>query len=132
MPLTTEDWVEISNQCSRFCLALDGGDGDLMVSLFTDDGFIKDPERVIAGDEMRQFVTGKDRSKMRHLAGTLLIEGDGDEAQAKSYVYVVIGPNDKQFVIDATGTYEDKLVRQDGRWLFKERNIVRAHSDDLP
>lgn len=132
MPLSSEDWIEIANLCGRYCSALDASDGDRLAALFTEDGVCEIPERTFTGPrELNQMAANKDRSKWRHLSGSLFIEGDGDSAKGTSYVAVVVGPKDRGFVVSAFGTYDDEFVKVNGRWLFKRRNIIRPHTDEF-
>jgi hypothetical protein len=59
---------------------------------------------------------------MRHYTTNLVLEGDATSARARSYVLAFTGTGPAQH--HATGRYEDRLVKVDGRWRIRERRAV--------
>lgn len=60
-------------------------------------------------------------SKMAFMAQVGAIEITGEEARARSYcleVLQLVGGGTRRLI----GMYDDKLVRVEGEWLFRERN----------
>ena len=59
-----------------------------------------------------------------HLMTNMLIEVDGDRATARSRItYFERSPENRPVAMLA-GRYEDELVREEGRWLFKHRQVI--------
>lgn len=123
--LSTEDRQEIAELVARYCWAIDQRRWDGFLELFTDDC------RLDFGDVMGVFEgrAGLERFTtvmtglalfMRHYTTNLIVQGDGAEAQARSYVLALTGPTRNQ----ATGRYEDRLVKVNGRWRIRERRAV--------
>jgi len=125
--LSTEDRLEIAELVARYCWAIDQRRWDGFLDLFTDDC------RLDFGDVMGVFegragierfttvMTGLDLF-MRHYSTNLVVEGDGREAQARSYVLALTGSGAGRN--PATGRYEDRLVKVNGRWRIRERRAV--------
>jgi hypothetical protein len=123
--LSTEDRLEIAELVARYCWAIDQRSWDGFFDLFTDDC------RLDFGDVMGVFegraglerfttvMSGLDLL-MRHYTTNLIVEGDGAEARARSYVLALTGPARTL----ATGRYEDRLAKRNGRWRIRERRAV--------
>jgi ketosteroid isomerase-like protein len=125
--LSTEDRLEIAELVARYCWAIDQRRWDGFLDLFTDDC------RLDFGDVMGVFEgrAGLERFTtvmtsldlfMRHYTTNLLLEGDGSEALARSYVLAITGSGAGRH--QATGRYEDRLVKLNGRWRIRERRAV--------
>ena len=108
--LSTEDRLEIAELCARYCWAIDQRSWDGFVDLFTEDCRL-DFGAVMGlfegHDGIRRFTaTMSDLDLfMRHYSTNLVIEGDGGEARARSYVLAITGPGEARR--QATGRYED-------------------------
>ncbi len=89
--------------------------------LFKDDGQESLKERVT-------FLMGfwqVGRSKTLHTVSNIRITPIGeDEASVNSYFVVYRTADDGVTQFHACGEYEDHLVRQEGRWLFRERKVI--------
>jgi 3-phenylpropionate/cinnamic acid dioxygenase small subunit len=134
-----EDERAILRTLSLYAHYLDSGRDDDWLDLFTDDavlnvrrrvaGSASQPHRHTGKEELRKFVT--EHSKMaappasydKHLYSSPLLTVDGDEARVEQYAAGLdddpSGPSLGRF-----GRTFDHLVRQGGRWRFKERIIV--------
>ena len=123
--LSTEDRLQITELMARYCWAIDQRNWDGFLDLFTDDC------RLDFGNVMGVFEgrTGIERFTttmsgldllMRHYTTNLIVEGDGAEARARSYVLALTGPTRNV----ATGRYEDRLAKQAGCWSIRERRAV--------
>jgi hypothetical protein len=66
-----------------------------------------------------------------HLMHNLVVDVDGDEARASTYVQVLQGLPDFPPQTIATGIYRDVLRRRDGAWTFSERSIDGSLRGDL-
>lgn len=136
--LTALDYELIRKVIARYAHSLDFGDFDGFVSCFTPDGSYetRGGSARLAGEyrghaELRRFaeadfkITG---GHVRHSILNTLIEGEGDTAYATSYLLITrdygeplgegITPHS---TVGYTGTYVDKLVLREGRWLFERR-----------
>ena len=60
---------------------------------------------------------------MRHMMTNVVIDGDGERARVQSYVIAITGPAGSK-PQQATGLYDDELVKQDGRWLLHQRRLT--------
>jgi ketosteroid isomerase-like protein len=125
-----EDDKAIRELISRYCFLVDrvrDRDADAFTAMFTEDGVWNSASlgmRVEGRKQLRDFIAGVygNDAVFRHLIANTIISIDGDRATAHSYVHVSNL---------ATGTpvcfmiafYDDELVKQNGRWLFKVRNV---------
>ena len=60
---------------------------------------------------------------VKHCVMNEIIKVNGDEATAKSYIVVVRSKGEGALVNGIAGRYEDQLVKQGDRWLFKNRKV---------
>jgi ketosteroid isomerase-like protein len=124
VPLTVSDVIEIEQLAARYIHAADRGDGETFASTFTEDGQLG----TVAGRAtLAEFGAGvpERRPGVRHWLSNLLIEGDGDTATMRSYLRMTARTGPDQSPVEvATGCYEDRLLKVDGRWLFHVRTFV--------
>ena len=66
-----------------------------------------------------------------HLMHNLIVDVDGDEARASTYVQVLQGFDGFAPQTIVTGVYRDVLRRRDGRWTFFERSIDGSLRGDV-
>ena len=129
MALTTDDQLEIQGLVARYSHAVDGGDGAAFADTFTTTGVLDAGALLVEGREaLEQFAIGLPHTYRapRHIASNLVIEGDGNRATLLAYVqmYGLVGEPPRQEVL-ASGTYADRLVRVNGRWVFERRVFTR-------
>jgi hypothetical protein len=125
--LTTADRLAIQETLYRYCHSLDRGRWEDFASLFTPDCSL-DLSQVLGLYErtagILQFCDTM-RSVgivMRHLVTNIVIDGDAERAHVEAYVIAITGrPGDSQQ--QSTGFYDDELIKQDGRWLFRRRRL---------
>ena len=85
--------------------------GPAAIEQMLEDGFGKTPPDFVNIDNF-------------HLMSNFVVEIDGDTATAASRLtYFVRGP-DNAPVAKLAGRYNDELVREAGRWLFKYRKVT--------
>ncbi len=133
MASVLEEKDAIHETIANYCFHFDGGKFDKWVDLFTDDGtFDAGAGGVQEGkDALRAFVGAlpgrmpmKDGAPMlKHCVMNEIIKVNGDEATAMSYIIVVRSKGESALVNGLAGRYEDNLVKQDDRWLFKTRKV---------
>jgi ketosteroid isomerase-like protein len=128
MGLSAEDQLAIQQLAARYNHAIDGGDGVAYADTFVDDGVLDAGELVVTGRAaLEQFASsfpGSVRSP-RHVATSLLIQGDDGTAVLSAYVqmYALAGDPPRQ-VITASGTYADILVKVEDSWRFVRRTFT--------
>jgi ketosteroid isomerase-like protein len=119
-----EDRFKIRERIDSYCDAVSRSALDDYLACWTEDG-----ARLGEGGECRGIAELRTHwygiwqvlSKMAFMAQVGAIEVTGDDARARSYCLEIM-----QFRGGGThrliGTYDDKLRRVDGEWLFCERN----------
>jgi SnoaL-like domain len=128
MGLSTEDVLEIQGLAARYTHAVDSGDADAFVACWTEEGvFNLVGLTTFEGHTALKGVATSAGSQpgSRHVPSNLVIEGDGDRATLKAYVHVLKLLGDPPaYTITTAGTYNDTLVKEDGRWKFSNRNFT--------
>jgi uncharacterized protein (TIGR02246 family) len=128
MTCTCGDDAAIRNLISRTALTQDARDWDRHADCYVPDVEYVHPKGVIVGvDEVvarsRAALTPLDDSQ--HLIGTMVVEVDGDTAQAVSYFHAqhvraeAAPSGGTHFVI--AGAYRDTLRKVDGVWRIARR-----------
>ena len=129
--LKPEDEFAIRDLYSRYNACVDTGAYDDWAACFIEDGqFIP---AVTSGGRAAIAALGKTRLEARasqpwrdpqHWNSNLILSGDGNSAQALCYIMRIVRMKDTgQSVTNVLGTYQDHLVKQNGRWLFKSRRV---------
>ncbi|MEB3980592.1 nuclear transport factor 2 family protein [Mycobacterium sp. 663a-19] len=113
-----------------YALALDAGDVDGCVRLFTDDAEFLVYGRSFAGRDgiAKMF---RDAPRGLHLTGVSHVDVHDDTASARSQVLFVRAGSLQL----RPALYDDELVRVDGRWLFRRRRcrfVTSAGLADSP
>jgi SnoaL-like protein len=139
MPSALEEKDAIREVLAEYCFRLDGGRYDEMAALFTEDGtwdtaFGAATGRAAIAQQARDIRAraGDNRPRAVHLVTNIVIALAGDTAEVRSNWTVVQnsppgaagGPK-----IGSGGAYADRMVKQDGRWLFRYRKIDRFIAD---
>ena len=135
--LSPEGEFAIRDLYSRYNAYVDSGAYDDWAACFTEDGQFR--PAVETGGRAAIAALGKARFEARasqdwrdpqHWNSNLILSGNGDSARALCYIMRVVRMKDSgQSVTNVLGMYADRLVRQDGRWLFKSRQVSQ---DGLP
>jgi len=104
-----------------------------MAALFTEDGvwdtaFGKGEGRAGIAAQARSIAGTEKRPRRVHLTTNIVIALDSDSATVQSN-WAVIQNSPAGPKIGSAGGYDDQVVRQDGRWLFKRRRIDRFIAD---
>ncbi len=154
-----DDRAEIDSLMARYLFALDGRDPEAYAATFTPDGAVVFAAGELKGREalsgmirdldLRGGFTGEERAfpgstrpapLVRHMVTSTMLEVDGDAAKAYSYWFQVSTVNFRRLPeVLGFGHYEDDLVRLDGKWLFRRRQVFnetlesrRARPDQYP
>ena len=94
------------------------------VDTYTDDAVFRSPVLNLTGRDELTAEGSKLRAQVpaRHWVGNMLIDVDGDEATASSYLVVTAASLPPTLM--ASGELEDRLRRVDGRWRIAERTMT--------
>jgi ketosteroid isomerase-like protein len=147
-----EDYMEIERLLMRYAAALNTGDADAYVAMFTDDAVFElkrdvdeppflgpfvgrdalreqwFPDAAPAGEQAAD--AGRRFGPMRHVTTNYEIDVDGDRATVRAFFMEVVSngantpPGARPPTIHAMGRYDDELVRQNGQWLFSKRTVI--------
>jgi uncharacterized protein (TIGR02246 family) len=134
-----QDREAIDTLLARYSTGLDTLDPDIYTSVFTSDGTFTSGERVRKGQaEIRTIITDllatREKRKaegapvpgpMHHVVtnGSVAFVGK-DEAHHQAYWMTVVTRPENKREIAAMGRYDDVIVRQNGKWLFKSRRLL--------
>jgi hypothetical protein len=127
-----EDKDAIREVFAQYCFYTDSGQFEKYVDLFTEDcDWDGGPFGRHQGKASLLAMLKQDRdtaTKLRHSTTNSVITVNGDESRAISYVQV-LGIGEPTPVIFFAGIYLDHLVRQNGRWLFRQRKLRTDFSE---
>ncbi|MEE8422019.1 MAG: nuclear transport factor 2 family protein [Dehalococcoidia bacterium] len=117
MTLPTDDIVAIQQLVARYNHAIDGGDAEGWANCFTAEASfqISGREPTVGREALAEIVRRR-ADGSRHVTTNMLIEGDGGTATMRAYLTVL-----RERAVSVTGSYTDRLVKVDGRWLFEQR-----------
>lgn len=125
MPLSAEDKLELLDIDARLDWAVDAGDVDGWVALFTLDGALEASYGSARGSDelkaMLQKLEGGFSKGKRHTTSNHRVEGDGDEARLSGYL--VVFEREETPKVVATATYTDTYVRIGGAWKVRHRKL---------
>jgi SnoaL-like domain len=116
--------TDIRGLLAAYALALDAGDVDGCVQLFTADAEFLVYGRTFAGHDGIGTMF-RDAPRGLHLTGVSRIDVDGDTATARSQV-LFVRAGDLQL---RPALYDDELVRAGAQWRFRRRRcrFVTSH-----
>ena len=136
-----EDHLAITQLLHQYCHAVDRGTADDVAALFHRNAVLFPRFESDAQHEGREAVRSwyqhymeNFRAKVRHLRHKIespVIEITGNEATSVCYLDAdsITESTDRAHV--ALGRYDDKFIRDEGRWWFKERTIIVYYSYPL-
>jgi hypothetical protein len=126
--LSTEDKLEILELCARYNFAFDSEDAEGWAETFTQDGSFGG---IKGTEELRAFVLPRCQQgraegfvRCRHWNTSHVIEGQGDRARHRCYVFVIAWRAEGPPILDTLGTYEDALTKVDGDRNFVHREFT--------
>ena len=133
------DRAEIENLSNKYMVAVDAGDIETVMKTWADDGVLVWVRGTEHGKEairkaMSNFggaAAGKaipdgatTRQRTRHQIINHVIDVDGNNAHSTAYWFAITNNTPQKDVqLLYFGHYEDKLVKVNGKWLFKERKV---------
>jgi uncharacterized protein (TIGR02246 family) len=121
------EWVEklaIQELCARYCQTIDAQDCDGWANCFTTDGVFEFDGWAIEGRAaLREYAEVHARlMRCRHLTLNLLYEVRGDTASGASTTVVTLATAGGYKIL-GQGAYEDRLVKEGGRWRIASRRV---------
>jgi uncharacterized protein (TIGR02246 family) len=121
----TNEWIEklaIQELCSRYCHTIDAQHCEAWAQCFTPDGVFEFDGNAIRGRAaLKEYAEVHARvMRCRHLTLNKLYDVKGNEATGCATTVVTLA-TDGGYKILGQGAYEDRLVKQDGRWLIAYR-----------
>jgi 3-phenylpropionate/cinnamic acid dioxygenase small subunit len=127
MPVSTEDYVAISEHLARYCWLVDEGDEDGWTALWIEDGVFTGvtPEPVLGREALRMIVRMGQASgarKTRHMVANLVCDyRDGrDTVQAAYYNFVTNWADGARMTVMALSKVV--LVRNGAGWLIRRND----------
>jgi 3-phenylpropionate/cinnamic acid dioxygenase small subunit len=136
---TAQDRAAIQNLIAKYAFALDSLDANLYASVFAPDAEFTFGGNTYRGrDQIRGVIaTLKQRRAARppgegpapksyHAITNTLIEFVNDrEAHHRSYWQTISGQSSGPFTVGGMGVYEDTIVKTNGEWLIRKREILQ-------
>ena len=130
-----KDRAEIEDLMWRYTRALDTRNPDAYVAVYTEDGQFAAGATVTKGREAlhkmvadlnRPAAAAAPQAPMYHMTmNSRLTFLDKDRAKIDAYFMTVFGPaGQTPLRVAAVGRSVDELVRQNGKWLIKSRNVA--------
>jgi hypothetical protein len=128
------DLLAIEQLLHRYCHVLDRGTVDEIAELFHRDAVLlpvyESDDRHVGRDAVRSWYAHYDKTLragvryLRHKIECPTIEISGDTATSISYLDADAIHKETDEPMIFIGRYDDKLIRDGGRWWFKERKII--------
>ena len=139
------DRLAIRELFDAYAYCADTRDAEGQMALFTDDTHFvvymdarnPEPTQELHGREALAPVFGALNAYIAtmHFNGQSTVELDGDRATGVSYClahHLTENPDGSRTMMVASIRYLDKFVRQDGAWLFAERQLMVNWTDTRP
>ncbi len=139
--METDDIVAIQQLLHKYCHVVDRGTVDEIAELFHPAGVLLPAYESDKRYEGREAVRGwyakydhtlrKGTKFLRHKIESPVIDVSGDSATSVCYLdadAITRSTNEPMVVL---GRYDDTLIKEGGRWYFKERRIVVYYSHTL-
>jgi hypothetical protein len=130
------EWVEklaIQELCARYCQTIDAQDSGGWADCFTADGVFEFDGWAIEGRAaLREYAEVHARlMRCRHLTLNLLYEMRGEAATGTSTTVVTLATQGGYKIL-GQGAYEDRLLKEGGRWRIASRRVRTDRLIDDP
>lgn len=126
MSLDANDRIEIHELYARYALYFDKGDPEGWASIFSEDGrFVLEDGEIVGRADLAVFAKGRMAQSpgIRHYTTNVCIDATSRGAHGQAYVLVLCKQRGEELRLRTMGSYEDELVREDGRWRFALRRF---------
>jgi len=123
------DKAAIAELIARYNLAIDHNDFQGWANCFAPEGIFDGMiGRFAAHGELARFTEEVKKltattPHLRHYVTNILTEVNGNEAHSRCFLLMTSTTKEGGTKVVIAGEYEDRLVKIDGRWLFKERKV---------
>jgi SnoaL-like domain len=116
--------LAIQELCARYCQTIDSQDSDGWADCFVEEGAFEFDGWAIRGRAaLREYAEVHARHmRYRHMTVNCLYEVNGNQATGRATTVVTLA-TEGGFKILGQGGYQDRLVKQDGRWLIELRRL---------
>jgi hypothetical protein len=133
-----DDRAEIENLSNRYMIAVDAGDIETVMSTWAEEGVLEwvggvENGKAAIRKAMSNFGGARpvtipegatSRPRTRHQIINHVIDVNGNTAKTIAYWFAITNSTPQKDVqLLYFGHYEDDLVKQNGRWLFKKRRV---------
>ena len=130
MPVTTDDYVSISDFLGRYCWRVDAGDDEGWVALWAEDGIFAGvmPEPIVGREALKAIPSNayaSSKGTLRHHVASLSCDYEGDNKDvviARYYNLVTNWVQGGAFTCQAASTA--RLLRNGDSWLIKRNDSV--------
>ena len=134
--ISLEDRFAITDLCSVYNYTVDQADGEGWAATFTEDGIFNGPAGQAEGREALVAFCGQLAEAFpggMHFTDNHLFDVDGDTCEHKCFLDFKV-PSPDGSVASVLLGYEDIVVKVDGEWLFKRRDVVSVtgYQQSLP
>jgi 3-phenylpropionate/cinnamic acid dioxygenase small subunit len=119
----------IAELIARYNLAIDHNDFRGWADCFAPEGIFDGMiGRFTAHRELDRFTDAVKKltattPNLRHYVTNILTEVNGTEAHSRCFLLMTSTTKEGGTKVVIAGEYEDRLVKTEGRWLFKERKV---------
>ncbi|MFA7603513.1 MAG: nuclear transport factor 2 family protein [Novosphingobium sp.] len=127
MPVSTDDYVAVSDHLARYCWAIDDGDEEGWIALWTEDGVFTGlaPEPIAGREALRMVVRMAQASgprKTRHMVANLACDyhQGADLVLARYYNFVTNWAQGARMTVMALS--QVLLVRDGNGWLIRRND----------
>jgi 3-phenylpropionate/cinnamic acid dioxygenase small subunit len=116
---------EIRTLCARYAQLADDDAYEEWAALFAEDGVIDvEGTRVTGRSELRQWLADMQRAgSMRHLFTNVIVTIDSPTTARATMGMVLLRSREGRWAVFGSPRYEDRLVKEQGAWLFLERKL---------
>jgi len=132
MHTRADDYTAIQTLIVKYAHVYDSRDIEGYVGIFTEDAqFTFNGTTLNGRDDIRAFITraantppaNPDIHSYHSISNTLIEFVSDTEAHHRSYWQIFSAPTGGPVTVGSIGVYEDTIVKQNGQWLIKKRNI---------
>lgn len=127
----------IRSLLAEYCFCMDHLDFDGWADLYTEDGIFHAHSRgaVQGRENIKKFIMGivplpHEGPARKHFCANIVIDLKGQEANVKCY-WMMARQSPGTVTIGACGRYFDHVVKVNGRWKFKKREITVELAGDF-
>jgi len=117
--LSPQDFVEIHQLYAAYNYAIDAGDVEAYVALYTPDGSFNQYK---GADGLREFMNGREGATRRHWNSNLMLTATPTGARGQVYL-LLVDIAAQPPAISLAGRYEDVLVKTPDGWRFRSRQV---------